>query len=556
MKKITFLLFALLFSFVGYSQFPTPGTEGFETNGLGPDLPVPVASSPWTLGTGATGNQWAVFDNGVPTPSATQRRWTFTAANAYAGTQAAFMNRKQNGAAGITSDDYLATPLVTIPSNGQLTFYTREGFTPTNAVNYLIKINTNTSAGSQTTVANYTTPTGTGTYSWDQNTIAATYNIYELKTVDLSAYAGQQVYIAFVRSYTQPTAAISGNSWYIDEVKLVQRCLEPTNLSATNITQTSASLNWTNPSGSTSWEIEVLPSTGTPTGVGVVYNGTLPYVPTTLSPSTCYVYYVRSLCSNSSSQWVGPFNFCTSSPGLTCTSAIPVTNLTYSTTDNTTNYANTYSTAQPTACAGTAVNYMAGNDVFYSYTPTTDGAISITMTPIGTAATNSGIFVYDGCANVGVTCLAGVADATSNVRNIPSLNVTAGHTYIIVLSSSAATPTYPYNLVIQPLNCAAPTGLAATNLTTTGAQLSWTSPSFSSWQYVVQAAGLGIPSGAGTTTPSSTNTSVTGLTPGTQYEYWVRADCDGGGTTFSPWSGPFLFATPLCNNGCNYLFTV
>ena len=141
MKKITFLVFALLFSFVGYTQFPTPGTEGFE-NTTGPDLAVPVVSSPWSLGTGVTGNQWAVFDNGVPAPSATQKRWTYTAVatNVYAGTQAAFMNRKQNGGAGITSDDYLATPLVTIPSNGQLTFYTKEGFAPSNAVNYLIKI--------------------------------------------------------------------------------------------------------------------------------------------------------------------------------------------------------------------------------------------------------------------------------------------------------------------------------------------------------------------------------------------------------------------------------
>jgi hypothetical protein len=64
MRKITFLLFALLISFVGYSQFPTPGTEGFETP-AGPDLPLATAVSPWTLGTGATGNQWAVFDNGV-----------------------------------------------------------------------------------------------------------------------------------------------------------------------------------------------------------------------------------------------------------------------------------------------------------------------------------------------------------------------------------------------------------------------------------------------------------------------------------------------------------
>ena len=542
MKKITFLLFALLFSFVGYSQFPTPGTEGFE-NTTGPDLALPVAVSPWTLGTGATGNQWAVFDNGVA--GSPQKRWDRATTNFYNGTQAAFINRKQNGAAGVVSEDYLATPLVTVPANGQLTFYTRTGFNVADAVNYLIKVNTNTTAGSQTTLANYTTTV----QSWDQTTIAATYNVYELKTVDLSAYAGQQIFIAFVRNFNQPTAALGGNSWYIDDVKLVQRCLEPTTLTATGITQSTANLSWTNPSGSTSWEIEVIPSTSSPTGVGVVYNGTLPYVATGLTPTTGYVYYVRSLCSNSNSNWVGPYNFTTLTPGLTCATAITVSSLPYSTSDNTANYGDTYDVTQPTACAGTATNYMQGNDVFYAYTATTTGAISVTMTPTGSS---SGVFVYQGCSNVGVTCLAGVANTGSGVRTIPSLNVTAGQTYIIVLSSSATTQTYPYSLVIQQLNCAQPTALAVANTTSTGTQLSWTNATSTSWEYAVQTAGSAIPSGSGTQTSSSTNTPVTGLTPDTAYQYWVRADCGNG--TFSAWAGPFAFTTAVAPPVCGGLF--
>ncbi|SHF81320.1 hypothetical protein SAMN05444377_1211, partial [Flavobacterium fontis] len=52
MKKITLLLLLALVHFTGYSQFPTPGVEGFE-NTTGPD--VATNPSPWTLGTGATG---------------------------------------------------------------------------------------------------------------------------------------------------------------------------------------------------------------------------------------------------------------------------------------------------------------------------------------------------------------------------------------------------------------------------------------------------------------------------------------------------------------------
>jgi len=40
MKKITLLIIALLFSVAGFSQFPTPGTEGFEGT-TGPDLAAP-----------------------------------------------------------------------------------------------------------------------------------------------------------------------------------------------------------------------------------------------------------------------------------------------------------------------------------------------------------------------------------------------------------------------------------------------------------------------------------------------------------------------------------
>ena len=547
MRKTTLLLYALLFSFVGYSQFPTPGTEGFE-NTTGLDLALPASTSPWTLGTGVTSNQWAVFDNGVV--GNPQKRWDRATTNFYAGSQAAFINRKQNNGIGIISEDYLATPLVTVPANGQLLFYTRTGFNSPDDVNYLIKVNTITTAGSQTTPANYSNTVQT----WNNtNPLVTTYNVYELKTVNLSAYAGQQVYIAFVRVFNQPTGALGGNSWYVDEVKLVQQCVAPTNLTAppANISTTSANLSWT-PNGATSWEIEIVNTTagGLPTGTGTLYNGTLPYVATGLTPATGYAYYVRSTCTDSNSSWAGPFNFTTLTPGLTCPTAIivpPV--LPYNTSDTTANYADTYDVTQPTACAGTATNYMAGNDVFYSYTAATTGAISITMTPGGT---NSGIFVYQGCGNVGVTCLAGVANTGSGVRNISSVNVTAGQTYIIVLSSNATTQTYSYNLLIQQLNCAPPTSLAAGTITATGANLSWSSPTATSWQYTVQPAGSPVPTVAGTTTNSSTNTPVTGLNSDTAYQYWVRADCGNG--TFSPWSGPFLFTTLVAPPVCGGFF--
>ncbi|MFY7757286.1 MAG: choice-of-anchor J domain-containing protein, partial [Flavobacterium stagni] len=445
MKKITFVL-ALLCTFLGFAQFPTPGVEGFE-NTTNPD--VATNPSPWTLGTGATGNQWAVFDNGV----GTARRWTITtsAANVYAGTNSAFMNNENIGI-GNTSEDYLATPKILVPANGELHFWTRSTLTGPQGTEYYVVVNPNPNVpGSQTNIASYTQTVAT----YDEATLSTTFNVYEEKVVDLSAYAGTEVYIAFKMRFTQPTTALGGDRWLIDSVSLVERCLVPTNLSATGITQTSAVLGWTG--SAPQYQVEVVPATGTPTGTGVTVN-TNSYTPTTLTPATPYVYYVRAICAQSNSAWVGPFNFTTATPGLTCTSAITIPGLPYSTNDNTATYADTNDNNQGGSC-GSTTNYMIGNEVYYAFTPTTTGAISISMTP---GAANSGIFVYQGCANVGVNCVAGVANTGSGVRNIPSLNVIAGQPYIIVLSSAAGTQSYSYSLIIQQLNCAQPDALAAT----------------------------------------------------------------------------------------------
>ena len=95
-------------------------------------------------------------------------------------------------------------------------------------------------------------------------------DIYEEKIVSLAAYpAGTQLYIAFVKSNTQSAGATTGDRWLIDDVKVVQQCLDPTILTVGAITPTTASLGWTNNGTATSWEVEVVPAASAPTGVGV-----------------------------------------------------------------------------------------------------------------------------------------------------------------------------------------------------------------------------------------------------------------------------------------------
>jgi len=89
------------------------------------------------------------------------------------------------------------------------------------------------------------------------------------------------------------------------------QCTDPINLNVTNITDSTASLNWTEISMASSWEVELVVAGNTPVGSGLILNTTL-YNTSGLIPGSNYSFYVRSDCGPSGfSNWVGPFNFST-----------------------------------------------------------------------------------------------------------------------------------------------------------------------------------------------------------------------------------------------------
>ncbi|MPT34677.1 MAG: hypothetical protein E2604_06220, partial [Flavobacterium sp.] len=448
---------------------------------------------------------------------------------------------------GNTEQDWLISPLVTVPANGQLRFYGLHGRAGDQGSKLKIKIST--TSGAQTTLANFTIEVA----SLTETQVSPVAGEYREVVVNLTpaVAANQQVYIAFVREHTQVGTAADGDRFVIDDINMVQRCLDPTNGVANNVTTNSAILSWTNPSGSTQWEVELIPSTDAFTGTGQIVNSN-PYTATTtatgapIAPGTVYQYKVRSICTGGvPSDWAGPFYFTTVTLGQTCAAPITINQLPYSTTDNTSNYGNNISGSQGTTGCGTTTNYLTGNDVVYAYTATFTGNIDISMTP---TATYSGIFVYNNCANIGTSCLAGIGNSNSNIRNIPNFPVTAGTTYYFVISTNATPQTTGYTLIIQRVTCTPPGALAVAGITMNSANLSWSNPSSGTeWEVVVQALGAGIPQGAGTAVTTGpayvATTTVTGtpLASGTDYEYYVRVKCPDG--SYSQWSGPKPFKT-------------
>lgn len=96
-----------------------------------------------------------------------------------------------------------------------------------------------------------------------------------------------------------------------DDVHIFDVCVDPTNLTATNISATTANLAWTENGPATSWNVEY-DTTGFVLGTGTnVIASTNPYQISGLTPATMYDFYVLSDCGQDSSAWVGPFQFMT-----------------------------------------------------------------------------------------------------------------------------------------------------------------------------------------------------------------------------------------------------
>ena len=177
MRKILFYLMMICFSWHSYGQILS---EGFESGTFPP-------------------SGWAAFigTNGL----GTGQNWK-AAGPAYQGSSAAFV--RYESTTGV-NEDWLVTPAIDLSAyeNAELTFWTRQDFSPDWDSEYYVMVSTT----SQTDHASFTEVA-----SWDETTINTTYNIYEQKTVDLSAYDGQTIYVAFL------FVNDDGDSWYVDNV--------------------------------------------------------------------------------------------------------------------------------------------------------------------------------------------------------------------------------------------------------------------------------------------------------------------------------------------------
>ncbi|OGS69559.1 MAG: hypothetical protein A3G95_01255 [Flavobacteria bacterium RIFCSPLOWO2_12_FULL_31_7] len=352
---------------------------------------------------------WTQFESGTGLPAGPSWSETSVGAFTYLGVGKSATITRENVATG-QAIDWLVTNQITVPANGQIRFYAKTVQTGVQGGTFEIRI----SNASQTNPADFT-----NIITYTESTLTAVVNVYEEKVIDIPATypPGSQIYIAFVMSNDN-----GENRWCLDNVNVVEKCNAPTGPLLTSLeSTTSAQLSWGSPAGVTLFDVQVCPLADTFGGPSTItYTGvTNPFIATGLAANTLYKFQVRSVCvSGFPSDWFGPRNFQTASFGDTCAGPIVVGALPYQTIDNTANYLDTNDVAQPLACSSTATNYMAGNDVFYAFTPTVTGNYIFNLAPTNAS---SSLHVYSQCPVAGMpatSCLGGVANPGTTPRNI------------------------------------------------------------------------------------------------------------------------------------------
>ncbi|MGV3695688.1 DUF7619 domain-containing protein [Flavobacterium sp.] len=266
--------------------------EGFE-NTPGISGPLPAT---WTLGSG----NWAVFEQNSNANSGTMQSWginAFAIGLQYEGIQCASVSRENIGA-GNTSQDFLVTPVVSIPTTGgELRFFTRTFVSGNQNTRFKIMIAPAANPSVQFDATAYAT-----IQEWNDGELivpSSNFNVWTEKIVTLPSFiAGQDVYVAFVREYTQLTDSIDGDRWLIDNVNLNGDlgCYVSAAAAASSATSVDLTVFTNNPNPIEAMILPCDDPAPLPTDNGVAVIGNT-YEFTNLTPNTCYEVYVKNSCS-------------------------------------------------------------------------------------------------------------------------------------------------------------------------------------------------------------------------------------------------------------------
>lgn len=167
---------------------------------------------------------------------------------------------------------------------------------------------------------------------------------------------------------------------------------------------------------------------------------------------------------------------------------------------------------------------------------------------------NGGVYTLAGTWNVSSTSgTTGTANSTNLSAVAPLQNVAAGTVIKFRISFPGASGGNWYltgatnslrlnGTVVAVPSCTAPAGLAASNVTTSAADLNWSSiPGASGYEYVIDQTAA-LPTGTGTAVTTN-SCAAASLNPGTVYYAHIRTDC---GSGYSTWTTASFTTAAAC----------
>ncbi|CAM3705798.1 GEVED domain-containing protein [Flavobacterium gelidilacus] len=365
---------------------------------------------------------------------------------------------------------------------------------------------------------------------------------------------------------------------YIDDVKweVNSSCVEPSALTATMITNSSATLGWTNGGSETIWDIQY-GLTGFSLGSGTILNGvtTNPYVLNGLIGSTSYQFYVRGVCSGpENSSWFGPFLFKTQCDDVTdyfenfeaypsSTTSLPdcwsrggTSTSTYITTGAVAPMSPTkrlYMFASGTTptegyAVLPAVSNLQANThrlKFKAYATTLNRFMVIGYL---TDPTDMNTFIQ-----LEEIYLPGTTVATTQEFTVIPGVLPVGVKHLCIKNPgfpASSTTFYVDDVAWEPIpSCVEPSFLVSTMITNNTASIGWTEGATAT-QWEIEYGTTGFAQGTGTVIAAPTNPFIlTSLTSNTSYDFYVRAVCSSSDS--STWTGPSAFKTQ-CDDVTDY----
>ena len=351
-------------------------------------------------------------------------------------------------------------------------------------------------------------------------------------------------------------------------------------LTASNITDTTADLAWTESGSATAWDIEVITTGTPPTEVPTASGVTNPYILTGLMENTEYDYYVRANCGvDGTSALIGPLMFRTACAPIaapytenfetfTTGAAAFVSENCWTGTGGAYYWESAPGTDAGSGGTGPDPSITTGN---YFYTEASGGVSGNTtdlvsplvdLTALTTPALTFNYHMFGG--QIGT--LDVLVNGTTNIWSltgeqqvsattpwelaIVDLAAYAGQTISVTFRGTSA-GTFEGDISIDNVSftelpsCSQPGVLTATNIDGFSADLGWTeNGTATAWNIeLVDITGGGTVTGTTTSSGVSNPFNQIGLTPSNNYEYYVQADCGMDGT--SAWVGPFAFTTTV-----------